>query len=62
MLARELMWLRAVMGEELSDVSHCGMRCSHTGIRSFHGGRRCVGMGGPPLCREGEVVARHEWI
>ena len=47
-----------------SDVSQWGMRCSHTGIRSFHGGRKCTGRGGPPPFRfPGEDdAARHAWI
>jgi hypothetical protein len=40
---------------------YCGMRRSHTGMRSFHGGRMFVGMGVPPR-RGGEPPPRHEWI
>jgi len=42
---------------------HCGMRCSHTGIRSFQPGRsgEKTGTGRPPR-RGGEVWARHAWV
>ena len=46
----------------LGGASKCGMRCSHTGMRSFQAGRRFVGMGGPPRRPVDIVLGRHEWI
>ena len=43
----------------LSAEVYCGMRFSHTGMRSFHAGRMCVGRGGPP-CPRAEAWFFHE--
>ena len=45
-----------------SVVSQCGMRRSHTGMRSFHAGRRLVGTTPPPRRPGGEELARQVWI